>query len=103
MKITDASDPLLKVLTEPQQRRDNVSVNGKARGAEQGCVGLMVLTVSSASYSRKKHLHLSVEKCVRQFLQLNESNNVMRFCCSHCLFKLVLKKILQQSAVFLAE
>lgn len=26
MKITDASDPLLKVLTEPQQRRDNVCV-----------------------------------------------------------------------------
>ena len=45
MKITDASDPLPKVLTEPQPRRDNVCVNGKAQVVEQGCVGLMVLTV----------------------------------------------------------
>ena len=44
-----------EVVSELQQRRAGVCVNGKAGGVDQGCVSLMVLTVCKLNRSFTRH------------------------------------------------
>ena len=67
-------DPPPEVVSEPQQRRDGIWVNGKARGADQECVDLMVFTVWQLN---KSFTHQIKEKCpTKQHYRTINSNVV---------------------------